>query len=74
MPKVDHRRPYLVRLSERELHLIQASLWLWEDSCRSSRAQAKSAARTADVASGDAKIAETRNLKARMFRAKAIAT
>lgn len=64
-------RPYAVRFSSDEMDLVLTTLWQCEDDYRSSRHQAKASGNHDSVQLCDHKIAAIRNLKARMFRAKA---
>ncbi|SHF01762.1 hypothetical protein SAMN02745157_1449 [Kaistia soli DSM 19436] len=65
------KRPIAIALSDSELALLQESVWVWEDSYRSSRFKAKAQGRADDVRHCDRKIAALRNLKARLYRVKA---
>lgn len=60
------RRP--VHLSVAEVNLILDALYAWEDGYRSARFRDKAKITPKELARIDRKIADIRNLKARMFR------
>ncbi len=62
------KRPYTIRLSKAELDTLRVGVWHWEDLQRTCRIQRKAEGK--DPSKDDRAIADTRNLKARLFRLK----